>query len=105
MTGEQGPRPVSHRVIEAVADEREVDPLELEPLYRVLDPDCLDGIVREEPSLLGRDPHRIEFTFGGCRVTVRSDGSIAVSPIDDGTTTSAGDGSPTGSTRAPESPD
>lgn len=105
MTGEHDPHPISRRVVEAVADEREMDPLELEPLYRVVDPECLDGIFRGGPSLAGQDAHRIEFTFGGCRVTVTGDGSVAVSPIDDGTTTSTGDGSPIGSSGVPESPD
>lgn len=105
MTDEHDTCPISRRVIKAVADERGMDPLELEPLYRVLDPDCLNRIFEGDPSLAGRDALRIEFTFGGCRVAVSGDESITASPIDDGTTTSAGDGSPTGSSRAPESPD
>lgn len=71
---------VSDRVLEAVADARGTDPLELDrPLYDVVDPDALDALFAADD---GTDTLRVEFTYGGYRVTVRGDGQIGVRATD-----------------------
>lgn len=105
MTGGDEPGAISERVVEAVADETGTDPLELDPLYRAVDPDCLDRIFRGDRSVAGRDARRLEFTFGGCRVIVSGDGSVAVSSVDDGSGASRDGGRSDGSSMAPGSPD
>ncbi|MFC7194867.1 HalOD1 output domain-containing protein [Halosimplex aquaticum] len=70
---------VSETVIGAVATATGTDPLQLEPLYAVVDPDALDRLVRS--SAESRGPSlEIRFTMAGCRVTVRADGDVAVAP-------------------------
>lgn len=70
--------PVSESLIEAVADEKDVDPMELTtPLYSVIDPDALDRIVDSTPS---QDPMevRVTFQYSDCEVTVYGDGHVSV---------------------------
>lgn len=77
-------RPTSLRVVEAVASDRELDPTELEPLYRAIDPDSLDRIVRTDQENARRSETRLTFTFADRRVSVGSDGSIDVASTRDG---------------------
>lgn len=66
---------VHEQVIRSVAEARDVTPLELPtPLFDVVDPDCLDRLVDS-----GADDLRVTFTYHGCEVTVRGDGSVTVS--------------------------
>lgn len=70
--------PVSESVIEAVADEKDVDPMELTtPLYSVIDPDALDRVVDSTPSQDPMDVH-VTFTYSDCEVTVYGDGHVSV---------------------------
>lgn len=65
-------RSVSEAVVKAVADAENVEPIELQPLYDVIDPDALDSLFR---------PHaargRITFQYHG--YTVEVDGNSTVS--------------------------
>lgn len=68
----------SERVIEAVADRRGIDPLELEPaLYDAIDPDKLDALVRGTERR-GRSAVVISFEYQGYSVTVGTDGSVTL---------------------------
>lgn len=89
MTTGDAHRSTSRRVIEAVADETGTDQTELEPLYRTLDPDSLDALFSHPRSGGSGGILRVEFTFGGCRVVVSSDDTVAVSAADEATTTSS----------------
>jgi len=72
-----GATPVYTAVVEAVAAEKEVDPLSLEPpLYDVLDPEALHSLCRS-PSRV-QTPLRIRFSYANCTVTVDSEGDITV---------------------------
>lgn len=74
---------VSQRVISAVADAREKSPLELPPLYSVIDPDALDTLF-DSGGVGGQSgPGRVVFMFGGCEVVVRSDSGVTVTASDD----------------------
>lgn len=74
--------PHSEAVVRAVATLTDTSPLDLEPLYDVIDPTHLDGIF--EASESGpRTEGSFEFTFGGCRVAVTYE-EVRVREIDDG---------------------
>lgn len=67
-------------IVSTVAAVLETHPLELPPLYSVVDPTGLETLV--EPTVAsssGGDIH-ISFTLNGCNVTVHSYGIIAVQP-------------------------
>lgn len=70
----------SLRVVEAVADERGVEPTELEPLYGSVDPDGLDSLFPADDGAGDRPGPQLSFTFAEQRVRVSSDGSIDVTP-------------------------
>lgn len=70
---------VSETVIAAVAEATDTDPLDLEPLYTVVDPDALNGLVRQS---VGSPSSSVEinFSMAGCDVTVHGDGEVIVTP-------------------------
>lgn len=62
---------VTAAIIDAVAMASKEDPLEIEPLYSVIDTDSLDSLFdpnRNQPDLV------VEFRYGGMRVQVSSTG-------------------------------
>jgi len=71
----------SERVIDAVADATDSDPTDVGPLYHVVDPDALDRLFAPTHRGAVRAGH-VQFTFGGCEVTVRGDGEIEVERLD-----------------------
>jgi len=80
--GSADPRPVSQRVVEAVAEERGVDHSDLEPLYYTIDPGSLEDLfARDGRSAAGTRPG-LAFTYEGHRVNVSADGSVEVTPIE-----------------------
>ncbi|SEW27301.1 HalOD1 output domain-containing protein [Natrinema salifodinae] len=73
---------ISLRVIDALADATDTAAHELEPLYRVVDPEALDRLFRDGvPAGV-----RVEFEYGDSVVEVQSDGTVAV----DGTVRDSG---------------
>lgn len=60
-------------VVMKVADAKDVDPIDLDSLYEVVDPDALNALVS-----LSEGTVRIEFEYEGYVITVRSDGHIHV---------------------------
>lgn len=77
-TRQSGKGNVNERVILAVADARDEDPLELPSLYSVIDPDALAKLF-DHSSPAGRNgPGRVVFTLAGCEVVVHSDGEVDV---------------------------
>lgn len=66
---------VSQRVVAAVADARDVDPLELPPLYDTIDSDALDQLFARGSE---KGPGRVIFVMAGCEVMVHSDGEVDV---------------------------
>ncbi|PSP93765.1 hypothetical protein BRC91_09245 [Halobacteriales archaeon QS_4_62_28] len=66
----------SIRVVHAVANTLDTDPVELSPpLGAVLDPDALDSI--------GRSKAATTFEYAGCLVTVTADNEVRVEKSDD----------------------
>lgn len=70
----------SERVVDAVAEAEDVDPIELEPLYAAIDPDALDAVVRsqQEGRIAPRTSTLVRFEYQGYRVTVAGDGAVDV---------------------------
>ncbi|OIB58580.1 hypothetical protein BBD46_08525 [Natrialba sp. SSL1] len=54
-------------VVDLIARVDGTDPIELEPLYNVIDPDVLDSLCESSPGL-----DRLEFTYHGRQVTVEA---------------------------------
>jgi hypothetical protein len=68
-----GDAPVSVTVVEAIAEERDTDPLEIEPLWNSVDPEALDRLFT---AANGDADLSVSFTVDDCLVTVQDDGSI-----------------------------
>ena len=68
---------VSDIVVTSVAEAKGVDPLELEPLYDVVDPDALDTIFNSTDASSSME---LSFTMAGCEVVVCGDGEVNVTP-------------------------
>lgn len=70
---------MSETVVTAVAEAKGINPLDLEPLYSVIDPDALNSMFC--PSV-GTPPAQIELSFSmaGCEVVIHGDGEVAVIP-------------------------
>lgn len=73
MNRPQSDEPISQRVVFAVAEQADVEPNELPPLYDSLDPDALDAVVRSSDADL-----EISFSFAGHRVEIGGDETIRV---------------------------
>ena len=71
-----GDEPISRQVIDAVADVKGVDPLELPPLYDTVDPDALDSLFGGAGSGAAITELRLE--IAGCEVLVRGSGDVVV---------------------------
>lgn len=63
----------SERVVRVVADDADVDPLELPPLHYAIDADALDAAVDR------LDDGSLSFRYAGRCVTVNGDGSVEIS--------------------------
>jgi len=71
----------AERVVEAVAATTGRRPAELGSLYDALDTDALDDLLAGERAAGAPDAAvTVSFRYEGCRVTVRGDGAIFVSP-------------------------
>lgn len=73
MTSSERAHRISVNVIEAIADECGIDPLELPPLYDVVDPDALDTLFRD-PDVTGT----VSFTYMDRRVSVDPGGTVTI---------------------------
>lgn len=64
---------ISVRIVEAIADARNTDALDLRPpLYDAIDPSALDRLCQGEPNV------SIEFDYQGHTVAVGGDGTVSV---------------------------
>ena len=77
---------ISQRIIEAVADAKGVDPLDLPPLYDSIDPDALDALFSHGASAISITDLRFEVE--DCAVLVRGSGEIVVTHLADKLATS-----------------
>lgn len=72
-------REISVAVVEAVAERRGVDPLELPAIWESIDPDALDKLFETDTA----GPFSVSFEAAGCRVTVHDDGRISTRRLED----------------------
>lgn len=70
----------SEAVIKAVAALTNTPPLELDPLYQVIDPEQLNEVIRQHADSTVQAT--LSFEFGGCTVTVNKN-EIKVNVIED----------------------
>ena len=71
---------LSYAIACTVGEATDKDPIAVEPLYDVIDPDALESLVR---SLRKRDNEKygtVEFTLSGYLVRVRTDGVLEIVP-------------------------
>jgi len=69
----------SEAVIQAVAEAKGIDPLELDPLYGRIDLDAVDRLFASTDVPAGR----LTFEVAGCRVRVRADGQVSATLLED----------------------
>ena len=63
---------VTEAIVDAVSDAEDCDPLELPPLWNVIDPEALDGLFA--PTRRGRPrAGRVAFAYAGYEVSVAVD--------------------------------
>ena len=72
---DDGARTVTDAVVEAVAAAAGDDPLEIEPIHSVVDPDALDALLGQNGRQRHGDVH-VTFSFHGYDVTVWDYGRI-----------------------------
>lgn len=77
-----GSDPPSLVLCEAIASITDEDPLELEPLFDVIDPDALDSLFVPTTSGESRGDGSVSFTFHGFDVEVKSYGLIEIEPAE-----------------------
>lgn len=61
-------------VVTAVAEEADVDPVTIEPLNEVVDPEAVDKIVASTSYPQGSPNASIEFTYQNYRILVKANG-------------------------------
>lgn len=64
---------ITHTIITEVADEKDVDPIELEPLHSSVDLDALEDLF-EKPS----DVNRVEFEYSDYEIIVENEGQVHI---------------------------
>ncbi|WP_458209793.1 HalOD1 output domain-containing protein [Haladaptatus sp. NG-SE-30] len=69
----------SKTVIAAVAEAKGVDPLDMDPLYDVVDPDALNSMFRQSDEYPPTSME-IRFLMADCRVIIRDPGIVTVIP-------------------------
>lgn len=72
----QAHTPASTAVVETLAGLKGVDPVDIDPLHSILDPDVLDALVHVRNGMNG-DIH-VSFTHGDHTITVSSYGVVTV---------------------------
>ena len=73
----EDPEAVSREVVESVAAARDTDPLDLPPLYEVVDPDALNRLFDYDQTTTPA-PACVRFRMADCNVVVHRDGTVEV---------------------------
>lgn len=80
-TGAERPiEAVSSNVVAAVATAKDVDPIDLPPLYGAIDPDALERLFRSMGPGIESAVARVSFTFAACEVVVYGPDHVTVTP-------------------------
>lgn len=70
------PRTTSERILEAVADATDTEPLELPPLHDTVDPDAVDDLFPADSA----GNCRAAFEYASVRISIDPNGRIGVQP-------------------------
>lgn len=73
----RGSQSVTTAVISTVATRADTDPVDMDPLYSVVDTDALNALF--QPGAEGQ----VAFTYNGYEIVAHSDGEVNVSPVDE----------------------
>jgi len=71
-------QPIIIQIIETVGEAAGVDPLELPPLYKTIDPEAIDALIAGSESSQSTSPDIIKFAYADYLVTVYSDQTVEV---------------------------
>lgn len=71
----------STAIMEAVSAVENADPVELEPLHGVADPDAIDELL-DPTGNTGSGELEVTFRYGFVHVSARRNGTITLSPVD-----------------------
>lgn len=74
-------RMAGEAVVDTVARARDVDSLDLPPLYSVVDPDALNALFSRTPDRPTPADGTVTFPYAGYSVTVRSHGTVEAEPV------------------------
>lgn len=74
---------VTQTIVSAVADEKGVDPTDLEPLYNVVDTDALNSLFHSRPRVDALTAGCVQFTYEGFDVQVTASGDVTVEEATD----------------------
>jgi hypothetical protein len=74
---------ISTVIAETIANHKGVDPANIEPLYTTIDPEALDALFAPRNDGTARTTGQITFTHTGFEITVNSDRTVTVEPIDE----------------------
>lgn len=73
------PTDITHRVLAAVAEAEDVDPVDLEPpLYDVLDGGLLDDLIASNHDCVDGPSLQLAFSYHGYHVHVDATGSVSI---------------------------
>lgn len=65
---------IVHRILAAIAENEQCDPLDLPPLSENIDPDALGEVIQ------GTGVTGISFSYYGYHIWIGSEGTVSVSP-------------------------
>lgn len=71
---------VSTSVVRAIADRKNVDPVDLPPLYPEIDLDALDSLFHPSGTGVVSGAPRVTFEAFGCEIVVEGPGRVTVQP-------------------------
>ncbi len=75
-------RTVGETVVAAVVELTDTDPMAIEPLFNVVDPDALDTLFAPPRYGAACGPRRVEFTYADCDIVITDTGTVRVTAGD-----------------------
>lgn len=75
-----GGESLTDAVVFAVAEATDTDPIDIEPLYHVVNPDALGQLFDTRATGPSRVDGRVVFTMEGCQVVVHASGKVVATP-------------------------
>lgn len=70
-------------VVNSVSEERGIDPLDLPPLYAVVEPDALDALFADNGLASAARTGTVSFEYADCMVTVKGRSDVSAESFSD----------------------